>query len=42
MSAKLTFDLARAWRTHPRETAGLGLLGVVAAVALAGVVASDE
>ena len=42
MSATLTFDLARPWRTHPRETVGLGLLGVVGAIALGGVVASDR
>jgi hypothetical protein len=35
MSHALTFDLARPWRTHPRETVGLGLLGLVGAVALA-------
>ena len=42
MSATLNIDLARPWRTHPRETAGLGLLGLVAAVALAGGIASDR
>lgn len=34
MSQSLTFDIARPWRTHPRETVGLGLLGLVAAIAL--------
>jgi Cell Wall Hydrolase len=36
MSQTLTFDLARPWRTHPRETVGLAMLGVTVAVALAG------
>ena len=35
MTQTLTFDLARPWRTHPRETVGMGVLGLVAAVALA-------
>jgi spore germination cell wall hydrolase CwlJ-like protein len=42
MSQTLTFDFARPWRTHPRETAGLALLGVAAAIALAGVAASTD
>jgi spore germination cell wall hydrolase CwlJ-like protein len=36
MTPSLTIDLARPWRTHPRETAGLGLLGLATAIALAG------
>jgi hypothetical protein len=36
MTQTLTFDFARPWRTHPRETAGLGLLGLVGAIALVG------
>ncbi len=39
MTGSLTLDLARPWRTHPRETAGLGLLALVA---LAGGIASDR
>ena len=35
MTQTLAFDFARPWRTHPRETVGLGLLGLVAAIALA-------
>jgi hypothetical protein len=35
MTPDLTFDPARPWRTHPRETVGLGVLGLVTAVALA-------
>lgn len=42
MSTSLTFDLARPWRTHPRETVGLGLLGLIAAVALAGSASSTS
>jgi len=42
MSQALTFDLARPWRTHPRETVGLGVLGLVAAIALAGSAASTN
>ena len=42
MNQALTFDLARPWRTHPRETAGLGLLGLVTAVALAGAASSTD
>ena len=34
MSQTLTFDFARPWRTHPRETVGLGVLGLVGAIAL--------
>ena len=30
MTPSLTIDLARPWHTHPRETAGLGLLGLAA------------
>jgi spore germination cell wall hydrolase CwlJ-like protein len=40
MTQTLTFDPARPWRTHPRETAGLGLLGLAAAIALAGAASS--
>jgi spore germination cell wall hydrolase CwlJ-like protein len=36
MSQTLTFDVARPWRTHPRETVGLGVLGLVGAMALIG------
>ncbi len=36
MSQTLTFDVARPWRTHPRETVGLGVLCLVGAVALVG------
>ena len=36
MNQALNFDIARPWRTHPRETAGLGLLGLAAAIALSG------
>ena len=42
MSTALTFDFARPWRTHPRETAGLGLLGLAAAIALAGAASSTS
>jgi spore germination cell wall hydrolase CwlJ-like protein len=42
MSTTSTFDLARPWRTHPRETVGLGLLGLIAAVALAGSASSTS
>lgn len=36
MSQILTFDVARPWRTHPRETVGLGVLALIGAVALVG------
>ena len=36
-----TFNLARPWRTHPRETVGLGMLGLAAAIALAGAANSN-
>jgi hypothetical protein len=36
MSQTLTFEIARPWRTHPRETVGLGVLGLVGALALVG------
>ncbi len=36
MSQTLTFDVARPWRTHPRETVGLGVLCLVGAMALVG------
>ena len=36
MSQTLTLDFARPWRTHPRETVGLGVLCLVGAVALVG------
>ena len=42
MSQSLTFDLARPWRTHPRETVGLGVLGLVTAIALAGAASSTS
>ena len=35
MNRTLPFDIARPWRTHPRETVGLGLLGL-SALALVG------
>ena len=35
MTQTLAFDFARPWRTHPRETVGLGVLGLVSAIALA-------
>jgi hypothetical protein len=41
MSQVSTFDLARPWRTHPRETVGLGMLGMAAAIALAGAANSN-
>jgi spore germination cell wall hydrolase CwlJ-like protein len=42
MNQSLALDFARPWRTHPRETAGLGLLGLVAAIALTGVASSTD
>ena len=36
MNPTLALDIARPWRTHPRETLGLGMLGLVSAIALAG------
>lgn len=42
MSPSVTIDFARPWRTHPRETVGLGLLGLVSAVALAGSASSTN
>jgi hypothetical protein len=40
MSTALAFDPARPWRTHPRETVGLGMLGLATAVVLAGAASS--
>ena len=42
MSTVLAFDLARPWRTHPRETVGLGMLAFTAAIALAGAASSTS
>jgi spore germination cell wall hydrolase CwlJ-like protein len=42
MNQSLTIDFARPWRTHPRETVGLGLLGLATAVALAGAAGSTD
>jgi spore germination cell wall hydrolase CwlJ-like protein len=42
MTPSLSIDLARPWRTHPRETAGLGLLGLATAIALAGAAISAD
>jgi spore germination cell wall hydrolase CwlJ-like protein len=42
MSIALSFDFARPWRTHPRETAGWGMLGLAAAIALAGAASSTS
>ena len=42
MSQALTIDFARPWRTHPRETVGLGMLGLVTAIALAGAAGSTN
>jgi hypothetical protein len=42
MNQALTFDPARPWRTHPRETVGLGLLGLVSMIALAGAASSAD
>jgi spore germination cell wall hydrolase CwlJ-like protein len=42
MSTTLTFDFARLWRSHPRETAGLGMLGLAAAIALGGAASSTS
>ena len=36
MSETLSIDFARPWRTHPRETVGLAVLGLTAAIALGG------
>ena len=41
MTKALTFDPARPWRSHPRETVGLGMLGMAAAIALAGAANSN-
>jgi hypothetical protein len=40
MNQTSSFDIARPWRTHPRETVGLGLLGLAAAIALTGAAGS--
>ena len=42
MSSALALDFARPWRTHPRETAGLGMLGLAAAIAIAGAASSNS
>lgn len=42
MSQTLTFDFARPWRTHPRETVGLGMLGLIGAIALGGAASSTS
>ena len=42
MTQALTFDPARPWRTHPRETVGLGMLGLVGMIALAGAASSAD
>ena len=42
MTESSTFNLARPWRTHPRETVGLGVFGLVAALALTGSVGSSS
>ena len=42
MTQTIAFDLARPWRTHPRETIGLAALALIAATALAGVASSTE
>ena len=36
MNQALSFNFARPWRTHPRETVGLGVLGLATAITLAG------
>ena len=36
MTQTLAFNYARPWHTHPRETVGLGVLGLLAAIALTG------
>ena len=42
MNQALSFDIARPWRSHPRETVGLGLLGLAAAIALSGAASSTS
>ena len=42
MSQTLTFDAARPWRSHPRETVGLGMLALTAAIAFAGAAATTR
>jgi hypothetical protein len=42
MSQAATFDIARPWRTHPRETVGLGLLALVGSIALASAASSAD
>jgi len=42
MTPSLTINLARPWRTHPRETVGLGVLGLATAIALAGAAISAD
>ena len=42
MSKNFSFDFARTWRTHPRETVGLGVLALVGGLALAGGAGSDS
>ena len=42
MNQTLSFDIARPWRTHPRETVGLGLLGLAAAITLTGAASSTS
>ena len=42
MNQTLSFDFARPWRTHPRETVGIGVLGLATAVALVGAVNSGN
>jgi hypothetical protein len=42
MNQTLSFDIARPWRTHPRETVGLGVLGLATAIALVGAVNSSS
>ena len=41
MTQALNLDPARPWRTHPRETVGLGMLGLAAVIALAGAANSN-
>ena len=42
MAQTSSVDIARPWRTHPRETVGLGLLGPAAAIALTGAAGSTN
>jgi hypothetical protein len=42
MTQALTFEIARPWRTHPRETVGLGMLGLATAIALGGAASSSS